>query len=259
MCGIAAMLLYPQERPADVWRTIKELLTQNLLANEERGREATGVVVIQQDGSATMVKSPLPASQFVQTVAYQSLLQQIDQHTTLILGHARKPTKGSPNNNGNNHPLQVGAIWGVHNGTIRNDNLLFEKYGYARQAEVDSEIIFQLLAPIATNLPNGAYLEAIRPHLRLLKGEFTFLVGHQQTPSKLLVVKHDNPLTLHYQPSWQLLVFSSRYIFLRKRFGRVILRQTLPPDELLLFEADQLPQTHHQPMATLPLYVKQLT
>lgn len=54
-------------------------------------------------------------------------------------------------------------------------------------------------------------------------------------------------------------LYSSRYIFLRKRFGRVFIRQTLLPDELLLFEADHLPQTPHQPMATLPLYTKQLT
>lgn len=253
MCGIAALLLYPQERSAEEWQIIKQVLTDDLLFNEDRGRSATGVAIIQADGRVNLLKMAMSATKFVATPEYQSLLEEIGSQTTVILGHTRKPTKGSPTRNDNNHPLQAGSTWGVHNGTINNDDSLFEIHGYPRRAEVDSEIIFRLLEPFDPTLPDYDYLNAIRPELQSLQGQFTFLACDQRAPEKLLVVKHDNPLSLHFHAPLRILIFSSRYIFLRKMFGPVLLTETLAPDQLLRFDAYKLPSLAHHPQVALSL------
>ena len=242
MCGIAAILLHPQERPAEIWQAIKESLTHNLLYNQERGDAATGLAVIQTDGQVFLQKMPLSATEFVATYEYEALLNRIGPQTTLLLGHTRHPTKGTPANNDNNHPLQVGAVLGVHNGHIHNDDNLFSYSGYPRQAEVDSEIIFRLLEPISPLLPNHDYLTKIRDQLQWLQGKYTFLACDRRTPARLLVIKHHNPLSIHFQAEWNALIFSSRYVFLRKTFGRAVLHEVLPRNQLLLFDAYTLPK-----------------
>jgi len=249
MCGIAAVLLTPMERSPAVWQEIRHCFTENLLFNEERGKEAAGVGVIKKDRPAAIYKAPLPASQFVQQAAYKQMLNSLDAQTTLILGHARHPTKGDPQNNHNNHPLQSGVVLGVHNGHIHNDDELFARRHYPRQAEVDSEIIFQLLW---RNLPasfSQVPLTAVQTQLQQLKGKFAILASDQRAPESLLVARQGAPLSLHYHPKWEALIFSSRYIFLRKTFGRAVLYETLPDRRLLIYNAYQLQQRDSKPIA----------
>ncbi len=254
MCGIAALQLHPQERPAEVWQAIKDTFTRNLLFNEERGRAATGLAVIQADGQVFVQKSQLPASQFVTTPEYHALLNRLNDQTTLLLGHVRHPTKGTPQRNKNNHPLQAGPVFGVHNGHIENDDKLFAAGHYPRRAEVDSEIIFRLLEPLSPAQLNGTYLAKARVNLQQLQGKFTFLSCRQDAPEKLLLVKHQNPLSLHYHTDWQVLIFSSRYLFLRKTFGRIILAEKIPRDQLMLFDAYLLPECGCRPVDSIPLW-----
>jgi glucosamine 6-phosphate synthetase-like amidotransferase/phosphosugar isomerase protein len=252
MCGIAAILLYPTKRPPEMWAAIRASFTDNLLFNEERGRKASGLAVLKKDVPATIHKSPICAHEFVEEAAYQQLLNGIDSQTTLVLGHTRQPTKGSPNNHHNNHPIQAGKVIGVHNGHINNDDLLFADCDCERLGEVDSEIIFQLLwhdLPLAFG---EAGLTAVQSNLQRLQGKFVILAGDQRTPEKLLVVKENNPLSLHYHPEWQALIFSSRYIFLRKTFGRAVLKENLPGNHLFIFDADKLPQYGANAVAMLP-------
>ncbi len=251
MCGIAAILLAPRERPAQMWAAIRESFTINLLCNEERGKAATGLALIQANGQIKVQKMALPASQFVRTPAYQELLAGLGPQTTLLLGHTRHPTKGDPANNGNNHPLQAGPVIGIHNGHIRNDDDLFAHYGYPRQAQVDSEVIFRLLEGLPPPRQAGPYLAAAHPQLKQLQGDFTFLACDRRTPEKLLVVRHGCPLSVHWDVSWQVLTFSSRYVFLRRTFGPAILNQHLPADRLLLFDAYELDHLGHHPAAAL--------
>jgi glucosamine 6-phosphate synthetase-like amidotransferase/phosphosugar isomerase protein len=252
MCGIAAILLYPQERSKEEWQEIKNIFTQNLAFNEERGRDAAGLAVFQLDGRVSLCKLPLPANEFINTRQYADLLSSVDAQTTLLLGHTRLPTKGSPANNDNNHPLHIGTVYGVHNGHIRNDDELFARYNYSRLAQVDSEIIFQLLAGVSPSL-NGQYLGTVEQSLRLLQGEFTFIACDTRTPTRLLVLKQNNPLCMHWHSKWKALVFSSRYIFLRKAIGRPLSAEALPHHTLLLYDANTLAQANYQPIATVPM------
>lgn len=252
MCGIAALLLYPQQRSPEQWRALADIFTRNLIYNEERGKAATGLAVMRWNRQIAVVKMPLPASEFIQTPEYRTLLARLDAQTTIVLGHTRLPTKGSPRNNANNHPLHSGTVWGVHNGHIHNDDELFARYGYARQADVDSEIIFQLLADVPP-APNNGYLSTVAARLRLLDGDFTFIACDQRAPTQLLVLKHNNPLCAHWHAEWNALIFSSRYVFLRQAFGHPVSAEALPHHRLTLFDALALPQRGLTPLTTYAL------
>ena len=46
------------------------------------------------------------------------------------LVHVRDYTKGHPSIAANNHPVRHGAVVGIHNGIIANDDELFERHGW---------------------------------------------------------------------------------------------------------------------------------
>ena len=66
---------------------------------------------------------------------------------TQALVHVRDYTKGHPKIEANNHPIRHGAVVGIHNGIIVNDEEIFARYGFRRaqpEMTVDSEAIFAL-------------------------------------------------------------------------------------------------------------------
>ena len=228
MCGLAAVQFSPRERSPEEWYIIKKIFTDNLIANEERGREASGVAIINADGGHLMLKAPKSASEFVQTEAYKLLLTQLNSETICLFGHTRKPTKGDPSNYENNHPINSDNIVGIHNGEILNDDELFHKNRLRRKGEVDSEIIFQLMNqidPVVVNTEN--YIRAIREQILKFDGKFTYIFIDIRLPSRLMVIKKNQPLSLHWDDNFQALFFSSRYLFLRKTFGPSVMVQKL--------------------------------
>jgi glucosamine 6-phosphate synthetase-like amidotransferase/phosphosugar isomerase protein len=253
MCGIAAVFLHPQERKKSEWAAICELFTDNLVSNEQRGNEATGCAVVGRDGQVQLHKMPISASAFVTTPEYKSLLGSLDSTTTLVLGHTRLSTKGDPAFASNNHPLKAGPVCGVHNGEIDNADELFARYNLPRDGLVDSEIIFRFLETVPPERGSSEYLVVVRPLIHLLEGQFTFLACDTRRPDWLLVLKHNNPLFAHYQGDWKALVFSSRYIFLRKAFGNHGYADSLPSDMLLIFEAANLREAGYRPAAALQM------
>jgi len=142
----------------------------------------------------------------------------------------------------------------VHNGHINNDDELFARFNYPRNAHVDSEIIFRMLERASPETSEAQYLGAIRPSLQLLDGEFAFLACDLRRPERLLVLKHENPLYYLYKRDWNAVIFSSRYIFLRKAFGNGLTPEMVPHDRLLLFEAAALSQEGNPPAVSLQLY-----
>lgn len=236
MCGLAGVLLSPGERSPEMWDEIRNVFTRNLLANEKRGKEASGVALIQQDGAHVLLKQPVPASALVQTDAYHAVLQQVGPQTTCLLGHTRLPTKGSPTESANNHPLLAGHIIGVHNGHIDNDDALYARLALPRRGQVDSEIIFSLLNTIPDHCLNGSYLEAARQRIALLAGRFTMLSVDLRQPSRLLATKYGEPLSVHYHAPLQIRCFSSSYVFLRETFGQAAVTKPLAMRSIHLFE-----------------------
>jgi amidophosphoribosyltransferase len=248
MCGLTGILLHPSERSPETWREIIDIHTANFVFNEERGRDASGLAVIQADGRHRVFKQPVKASNLIEMKGYQDAISTVDNQTVCILGHTRMPTKGSRLRNTNNHPIQAGHVIGVHNGVISNDDDLFNFINLPRAGEVDSEIIFRLLDTVDPLRWNGQYLGKVRGEIDRLEGAFATLSVDLRHPEQLLVLKYRRPLCLHYEADWQALFFSSRYVFLRKAFGRQVSTETLDSGFGFTFDAHQLPQNGNRPI-----------
>lgn len=135
MCGIAGYSLSPESR---VDRT---LAAQALLAGiAERGADAAGYAYRNGSEGVHVRKQRSGASGLIQGL-------EIPESVTHALIHVRDYTKGHPTIESNNHPIRHGAVVGVHNGIIVNDDELMESHGFERahpDMTVDSEAIFAL-------------------------------------------------------------------------------------------------------------------
>jgi glucosamine--fructose-6-phosphate aminotransferase (isomerizing) len=171
MCGIAGYSLSSDSR---VDRT---LAARALLAGiAERGADAAGFAYRGEGRRVAVHKQRTGASELVELI-------EVPAAATQLLVHVRDYTKGHPSLTANNHPVRHGTVVGIHNGTIVNDDELFERIGIERAAPemtVDSEIIFalaersrgrtarefeQLVGSMAT-----AWLDEGRPELVIARG-----------------------------------------------------------------------------------------
>jgi glucosamine 6-phosphate synthetase-like amidotransferase/phosphosugar isomerase protein len=135
MCGIAG---YSLTVDSTVDRT---LAAQALLAGiAERGADAAGYAHRGSGAAVTVHKRRAGASALLDDL-------QIPAASTQVLVHVRDYTKGHPTIEANNHPIRHGAVVGIHNGIIANDEEIFTRYGFERaqpEMTVDSESIFAL-------------------------------------------------------------------------------------------------------------------
>lgn len=253
MCGLTGVLLHPGRRTRRQWTEIHDLIRSSLVFSEERGRDASGLAVVDRSGRIEILKRPMPSSDLVTLDEFQDLLNTVGPDTTCVLGHTRKPTKGGPEVDANNHPIPTHHLVGIHNGHIDNDDELFDELGFERAGQVDSEIIFRLLDNPHHPITGPAHLAEIRYAARQLEGTFATLSVDLRTPHRLLALKRLRPLCLHYEPPHRALYFSSRYIFLRKSFGRTVVTEALEPDRGYLFAADEIITRGGEPLAWFPI------
>jgi glutamine---fructose-6-phosphate transaminase (isomerizing) len=150
MCGIAGYSLQPASR---IDRT---LAAQALLAGiAERGADAAGYAYRGEGGSLAVHKQRSGASALLDRLS-------IPQEASQALLHVRDYTKGHPRIAANNHPVRHGAVKGVHNGIIVNDEEIFARHGFERhepEMTVDTEAIFALVDAYG---PTAEVLEELR-------------------------------------------------------------------------------------------------
>jgi glucosamine 6-phosphate synthetase-like amidotransferase/phosphosugar isomerase protein len=170
MCGIAGYSLSPD---SPVGRT---LAAQALLAGiAERGADAVGYASRGPDGEVSVTKLRGGASALLDEIAVAP-----DALHALI--HVRDYTKGHPEIESNNHPIRHGAVVGIHNGVIANDDELLDKYGIGRaepDITVDSEVIFALME-LHRNDPRG---------LTELRGAMATAWLDEREPSRLFLAR----------------------------------------------------------------------
>lgn len=211
MCGIAGIGLKKVKRKRNTTDIdfIKNLASNLILENEVRGRDASGIAIINEHNWGAF-KLDVAASSLVQTEGFNNTLKLINPTTKVILGHTRLATKGNPQNLLNNHPIftEKENLICVHNGMIWNDDELFKKENLPRQAAVDSEIIVRLLEKYKHLSP-----EYVREATEKLGGIFTFAFSKINKPD-LWLVKKNNPCYLLEIIDMGLIVFASEKEFI---------------------------------------------
>jgi glucosamine 6-phosphate synthetase-like amidotransferase/phosphosugar isomerase protein len=150
MCGIAGYSL------ASSSLLDRTLAAQSLLAGiSERGADAVGYAHRTPGERVAVHKQRSGASALLERIS-------VPRTATDVLVHVRDYTKGHPTIPANNHPIRHGAVVGVHNGIIFNDDELLADHDCARTEPgmtVDSEAIFALAAH---SHGHPAALEALR-------------------------------------------------------------------------------------------------
>src|SRR5262249_23817523 len=121
MCGIAGFSL------AESSALDRTLVAQALLAGiAERGADAVGYAYRTPGDEVSVHKQRSGASALIEDVTVPS-------SATEVLVHVRDYTKGHPTIEANNHPIRHGAVVGIHNGGIHNDNELLPDHDCARR------------------------------------------------------------------------------------------------------------------------------
>ena len=170
MCGIAG---YSLARSSRLDRT---LAAQALLASiAERGADAVGYAHRAEHDRIVVHKQRSGASALLDQIS-------IPQDATEVLVHVRDYTKGHPTVPANNHPIRHGAVVGIHNGIIVNDDELLADHDCARAEPgmiVDSEAIFAL----------AAHSKADPRALEALRGSMATAWLDEREPSSLYLAR----------------------------------------------------------------------
>ena len=149
MCGILGVAW--NAKPFIVQKDIKAIVRDLLVLSMSRGKEASGVAVM-QNGKAEVLKKPWAAQQLVRSNEYAAILDSCLRATTrtplptAILGHSRLVTNGGRELECNNQPVEHQYLMAVHNGIITNVDQIWSNHpDLTRTCEVDTESLLALL------------------------------------------------------------------------------------------------------------------
>ena len=241
MCGQIGLILGRKRRRVEEREYLKDIFTRLLLLSEPRGPHATGLAWVNRDGEHRIFKAPLPAREFIGEPAYQETLDGVGNHTTILMGHTRWPTRGDVQNNFNNHPIRSLDCLGTANGTINNADALFRRFRLRRHAEVDSELIFRL-ANRLTGEDGQIDVERLIAKLARFRGQMSAVLVSRRDPGTIIVLKGDKPLFLWLNPKRRAIAYASNedYLFeaLEDDLGWRPL--DIPPMTLVQFDHESL-------------------
>jgi len=178
MCGIAGIYLKDPSLRVDL-DAILDTLTDAL---DHRGGDATGYVAIGSEGVLEYQKAACDAEDF------SKARRRVPEGTRILLAHTRWATQGHQGFMENNHPINRGSFYVIHNGHIWNDNALFKTARKGRMGGVDSEAIPAMLA----RLGNLSYVPQVMDQVQ---GAAAIAAVDRKHPDELSLARgYDSPL-----------------------------------------------------------------
>ena len=205
MCGIVGAFAFDKFATKAEERTRQEAIifitTQLLQATVERGKDATGVSLIWDNGNYVGLKMGIPAPDFISRFGESEtdfeglvkLWREYPRKMQIFLGHCRKSSVGNSYDNKNNHPIQVGDLLMVHNGTLLNHDVIFDKLNCHREGEVDSEAICRLLYHYTKDGTEPFTSEIIMETVKRLEGTYSVLAANGNNPFQVAQFRDGKP------------------------------------------------------------------
>jgi len=158
------------------------------------------------------------------------VIDKLGNDTTLLMGHARWPTRGSHLDNANNHPLVSGGehqTHGIgltrsvciltHNGHVTNHHALSRLMNLKRDAEVDSEIILRLAE--RNVVESGIAPVSFAEDVSRCRGRLSAVVVATGDPTRILLIKGNQPLEVRYHAARGLIIYASEAEILDSAIG----------------------------------------
>lgn len=184
MCGIVG---YTGPNPA------LTMVLEGLKKLEYRGYDSAGIALVVEKSAPLFV-----AKKAGKLNNLENELTSYQQNSASGIGHTRWATHGGPTDeNAHPHISGDGQLAVIHNGIIENYLELraeLESRGYSFTSETDTESVVHLLHEEYKSAKNLA--AAMRAVCKKLRGSFTLLAIHSDTPEKIVGARRNSPLVV---------------------------------------------------------------
>ena len=164
-------------------------LISGLKRLEYRGYDSAGIVTLDKDGKATLLRAK------GKIINLEEKLAKNKREDKIGIGHTRWATHGEPSET-NAHPHQAGDIYLVHNGIIENyKELKATLTEHEFKSETDTEV---LAALVESFYQGGAHplVNAVVQALKLVKGTYGIAVVSTKAPDEIVVARAGSPLVI---------------------------------------------------------------
>jgi hypothetical protein len=224
MCGIVGAIAFDKlskKDEQDRQKIMRYMTTELLLLTEDRGKDATGAAILFSDGNYAGMKRGEKVSDFLSKLGeskerYGGLLKiwkEHEYHVKVYLGNPRALSQGAKDNNANNHPIKIGNIIGIHNGTLRNDGIIIKNLGCGRDGQVDSEAIFRLFEYYTNKGKEPFTLDMVQDVVHRLEGQFAVTLFNSDNPYQVPVFRDSRPIEFVFVKKYKLLFIVSELKF----------------------------------------------
>lgn len=155
-------------------------------------------------------KSAITAKEFIES------REKLPAGLQTLLLHTRHQTKGDVKISGNNHPVIYKTCFAIHNGSINNDDDLFEEEKLQRNFQVDTEII-----PALFDKYGLTDEEALKKSLEKLQGPMAAAVIDPINFHGKLVLARGSHTPLNVLNTKNFIVWASTTIAMREAWAKV--------------------------------------
>lgn len=205
MCGIVTAMAFGtlNKKDEEIRQVLMRILTTELLLEtEDRGKDATGASVLFDDGRFFGIKRGEASGNFLSVFGegsdcfggFLKIWREYKMRTRIYLGHCRQGTTGDKEDNANNHPIKINNLVGVHNGVIRNHEVIFKNLGCQRDGKVDSEAIFRLFDYFTHNGKEPFTIKMMQEVCNRLEGQYAIAMFNADNPFQVPMMRDGRPI-----------------------------------------------------------------
>lgn len=172
----------------------QDFLISGLKRLEYRGYDSAGIVTLDENGKATLLRSAGKIKNLEEKVAKKPKEDKIG------IGHTRWATHGEPSEK-NAHPHKSGDIYIVHNGIIENyKDLKAQLKDHKFESDTDSEVLAALIDSFYQGGKHPLSNATVQA-LKLVRGTYGIAVVSTKNPEEIVVARSGSPLVIGVCPN----------------------------------------------------------